>query len=144
METSISGVGKPIQKDPTILAREILNLEKKYWSAMKDHDLNAAMALTDFPCLVAGAHGIMSVNKQQFADMFESHHETLRIFNFDEDKTEVRQVSPDTAVIAYQVHTSVTRNGEQRIIDAIDTSTWVKRNGKWLCAMHTETEIVKQ
>jgi len=144
METSISGVGKPTQKDSTILAREILNLEKKYWTAMKDHDLDAAIALTDFPCLVAGAHGISSVNKQEFTKLFESHHETLRIFNFDEDKTEVRQVSPDTAVIAYQVHTSVTRDGEHKIIDAVDTSTWVKRGGRWLCAMHTETELIKQ
>lgn len=80
METSISGVGKPIQKDSTIIAREILNLEKKYWMAMKDHDLDAAIALTDFPCLVAGAHGISSVNKQQFTEMFESHEEAAKLF----------------------------------------------------------------
>jgi hypothetical protein len=144
METSISGLGQTIQKDATVIAREILNLEKKYWTAMKDHDLQMALSLTDFPCIVAGAHGISSVSQPQFIEMFNSQNDTLRIFNFDEDKTEIRQISPDTIVIAYQVHTSVNQDGHNKIINAVDTSTWIKRGDKWLCAMHTETELLKK
>ena len=52
-------------------------------------------------------------------------------------------LTPDTVVIAYQVHTSVNKDGESKMIDAVDTSTWIRKNGEWLCAMHTETELIK-
>ena len=32
---------------------ELIALERKYWQAMKDKDADAAMALTDEPCIVA-------------------------------------------------------------------------------------------
>lgn len=126
------------------IRNEILNLEKKYWNAMRNQDLDAALSLTDFPCLVAGAQGISSVNQEQFQKMFNSNQNSFRTFNFDEDKVEVRQVSPDTAVIAYRVQTTLTKDGQEKSIDAIDTSTWVKRNDKWVCAMHTEVELKPQ
>jgi hypothetical protein len=33
---------------------ELLELEKRYWQAIKDQDVEAAMRLTDDPCIVAG------------------------------------------------------------------------------------------
>ena len=123
------------------LTKEILNLEKKYWIAMQEKDLETAISLTDFPCLLAGAQGVLSVDRAQFEKMFQSGQESMRSFHFDEDKVEVRQVGPDTAVIAYPVHTTFLKNGESRKIDAVDTSTWIRSGDKWLCAMHTETEL---
>jgi uncharacterized protein (TIGR02246 family) len=124
-------------------AWEILNLEKKYWQAMSDHDLQTALSLTDFPCLVAGGHGLQLVDKEQFTKMFDANQETPRKFKFDDEKTQVRQVGADTAIIAYNVRTTFSKDGEERTVDAIDTSTWVKRFNRWVCAMHTETELSK-
>ena len=121
--------------------KEILGLEKKYWTAMVDKDLDAAVELTDFPCLVTSSHGVMSVDKSQFEEMFRTNEGEIRSFEFNEDKAEVRMVSPDTAVIAYPVNTKFTKEGREVEIDAIDTSTWIRRDGRWVCAMHTETEL---
>jgi hypothetical protein len=30
-------------------------------------------------------------------------------------------------------------DGELKQLDAFDTSVWVKRDGGWVCAAHTET-----
>ncbi|MGZ3690729.1 MAG: nuclear transport factor 2 family protein [Pseudobdellovibrio sp.] len=121
--------------------QEIIGLERKFWNAMKDHDLDAAVALTDFPCIVAGSQGTMSVDRKKFEEMFNANKEAIRTFDFEEAKAEVRLLGPDTAVIAYPVHSTLMSAGQNKSINAVDTSTWIRRHNKWLCAMHTETEM---
>jgi len=121
------------------ISLEIMNLEKQYWDAMSSHDLQAAVNLTDFPCIVSSEHGVQSVDREQFEKMFSSHEGSFSSWKIDESKAQVRQIGPDTAVIAYSVHASVVKDGKTQEIDAVDTSTWVKKNDKWVCAMHTET-----
>lgn len=126
------------------ITKEIMDLEKKYWKAMQTQDLEAALDLTDFPCLVAGANGVLAVDKEQFKKMFNAHQEQIRTFDFDENQMEVRQLSPDAAVVGYRVRTTLSMDGSSKALDAVDTSTWIRRGDKWLCAMHTETELFKQ
>lgn len=45
----------------------------------------------------------------------------------------------DTAVLAYEVHGELTVDGALVTIDAADSSVWVRRGGRWLCALHTES-----
>lgn len=127
-----------------LVIREIIDSEKKYWMAMVDHDLETALSLTDFPCLVANAQGTQMVDKLEFEKTFNSRQaEMVSAFDFDESKAEVRQVAPDTAVIAYKVQATVEKDGKSRTVEAIDTSTWIRREAKWVCAMHTETELLQ-
>lgn len=123
------------------LTQEIMNLERQYWTAMSEHDLETALKLTDFPCLVAGAHGLHWVDEEQFKKMFNSSRDSVRTFEFEDKEAEVHQVGPDTAVVAYKVHTTLSKNGLSKRVKAVDTSTWIKRGNKWVCAMHTETEL---
>lgn len=124
------------------LLKELLGLEKKYWQAMRDHDLETAMSLTDFPCLVAGPHGVRSVTKDDYKKMFESRkQDNIKSFKFDEKNAKVRQLTEDTAVVAYQVETAFTHEGEEKSMKAVDTSTWIRRDGTWVCAMHAEAEL---
>jgi hypothetical protein len=37
------------------------------------------------------------------------------------------------------VKEEMTVDGKPVTIDAADASTWVRRNGKWRCAMHAES-----
>jgi len=37
------------------------------------------------------------------------------------------------------VHEELTVEGKPVTLDAADSSTWVRRDGHWLCAAHTET-----
>lgn len=120
----------------------LLGLEKKYWQAMVDKDLKTAISLTNFPCVVAGANGMSSVNQEQFTKMFTAHKDSIKKFQIDENP-EVRLITPDTAIIAYKVNCTMDDDGKTKTVEAVDTSTWVKRGGQWTCAMHTETELLK-
>jgi len=43
---------------PDTIERELVDLERRYWQALKDRDVAAAVELTDEPCIVAGAQGV--------------------------------------------------------------------------------------
>jgi hypothetical protein len=47
-------------------------------------------------------------------------------------------LSDDVAIVAYTVHEDLTVEGKPVSLDAAESSTWVRRDGNWLCAMHTE------
>lgn len=121
--------------------QEILNLEKRFWSAMSENDFENALDLTDFPCVLASSRGTHSYDQQEFKKMFEAGQGKIKDFQFDDSSVEIRQLSPDTAVIAYKIKSTFSHEGTDKTIEAVDTSTWVKRGDKWTCAMHTETEL---
>jgi len=50
-----------------------------------------------------------------------------------------RAVTDDVAVVAYKVREQLTVDGKPLTLDAADASTWVRRDGRWLCALHTES-----
>jgi uncharacterized protein (TIGR02246 family) len=118
--------------------KEILELEKRYWQALKDNDLQTCLELTDDPCIVSGAQGFNKINKAQFSEMMKSANYTLDDFKV-EDGAEVRLLGDDVAVLAYKVHEELTLEGKKVQLDAAESSTWIKRDGRWVCTMHTES-----
>ena len=48
-------------------------------------------------------------------------------------------LTDDVAVIASAVREDLTVDGKPLTIKAADASTWVRRNGRWVCALHTES-----
>jgi hypothetical protein len=44
----------------------------------------------------------------------------------------------DVAIVAYKVKEDMTVEGKPLQLEAADTSTWVRKDGRWLCALHTE------
>jgi len=125
--------------NPT-LERELLSLEQRYWQSMKDKDTQAATALTDYPCIVAGASGVMSVDEEAFSKMLEGGAWTIKDFTLGDD-VQVRRLTDDVAIIAYKIRESLTVDGKPVTMEASDASVWVKRDGKWRCALHTESLI---
>jgi uncharacterized protein DUF4440 len=55
------------------------------------------------------------------------------------DGAQVRSLGDGVAIVAYQVHEELTVDGKPVTLDAADASVWVRRDGRWLCAMHTES-----
>ena len=55
------------------------------------------------------------------------------------DNIEVRMLNEDVAILAYMVHEELTVDGKPVEFDATEASTWVRRNDRWLCALHTES-----
>jgi len=123
----------------TDLAKELLDLEKKFWTAIKDNDVDAALQLSYEPCVVAGAQGVARVDKKTFAKMMATDAWTLDDFEIRD--VQVQQLSDDVAIIGYKVHEELTVDGKPVTLDAADASTWVKKDGRRLCALHTESLI---
>jgi hypothetical protein len=120
------------------MERELVDLERQYWQALKDKDVDAAIRLTDEPCIVAGAQGVGLIDHPAYVRMMENASWTIVDFAIADD-VQVRTLGDDTAVIAYTVHEELEVDGERVALDAADTSTWVRRDGRWVCASHSES-----
>jgi hypothetical protein len=55
------------------------------------------------------------------------------------DDANVTLLRDEVAIIAYNVHEELTVEGRPVALDAADASTWVRRGGRWVCALHTES-----
>lgn len=119
------------------LEKELLGLERSYWQAIRDGDLEGALALTDNPCTVTGAQGVATVDHKAMSGMMKAGTWTLKDFSFSEET--VRVLCEDVAVVAYKVHEDLVVDGGPRSLDAGDASTWIRRNGRWVCTLHTES-----
>ena len=124
--------------DSTTIEDELLGLERRYWQAIKDKDVEAVSRLTDYPCIVAGAQGVARLDQQTYASMFVGTGWDLKTFDLD-GEVQVRLISDDVAIVAYKVHEELTVEGKPVALDAADTSVWVRRDGHWRCAAHTES-----
>jgi hypothetical protein len=116
---------------------EILQLEKQYWQGLMDKDLDTCEGLTDFPCLVAGANGVARIPREKFRGIMESGDYELNDFEFKE--SEVRMLTDDIALHVYKVHQDLTVDGKPIKMDSSQSSTWIRRGGRWACALHTES-----
>ena len=122
-----------------IRRRELLDLEHAFWNAMKVRDGKAAEKLTDRTTLVVGPSGIGEVDKASIGQMVERAKWKLERFKLDPEKLKVKMVDDDVAIVAYEVEERVVVDGEEQTLRAYDTSVWVRKLGKWVCALHTET-----
>ena len=122
----------------TTIEKELVELETQFWQAMKDQDVEAAMQLTDNTCIVAGAQGVASLPRESVGGMLKSPTWTLNEFEFVGDVV-TSVVTDDVAIVAYKVREQLTVDGNPLTLEAADASTWVRRDGRWLCALHTES-----
>lgn len=122
----------------TNIEHKIYDLEKRYWQAMKDNDTETMLSLTDDPCIVTGAQGIMKFNKKDFAEMMNGpQNYKLKSFEFKKGH-QVSVLNNDTAVIAYQIKESLDVEGKPVHLELSESSTWRLRDGEWVCSLHTE------
>ncbi|HMH26043.1 MAG TPA: nuclear transport factor 2 family protein [Gemmatimonadaceae bacterium] len=121
--------------DGPIEAR-LMDYERQYWQAIKDRDVPAAMRLTDDPCIITGAQGVARITRTAFAGMLQAGGWTLHEFTLSD--MQVRLLGDDVAVIAYKVKEKLTVDGKPLTVEAADSSTWVRREGEWMCSLHTE------
>jgi ketosteroid isomerase-like protein len=115
---------------------KLLDYEKQYWQAIKDRDVPAAMRLTDDPCIITGAQGVARITRTAFAGMLQAGGWTLHEFTLSD--MQLRLLGDDVAVIAYKGNELLTVDGKSLTVEAADSSTWIRREGQWMCALHTE------
>ena len=117
--------------------QQIIDLETRFWQSMKDKDVDTAKSLIAQEGLVTGPMGTMTINPEKYAQMTRDGQWTLE--NFEMKKVEVVQPTPDSAIIAYEVHQTGDMKGQPMDLRCADSSVWVKEGSDWKCALHTET-----
>jgi hypothetical protein len=122
---------------PSAVENEIVELERRYWQALRDGDDVTPTKLSDDPCIVAGAQGIASLDRYAVANMMKQASWKLERFEIDPD-VKVRSLNDDVVVLAYKVREEIAVDSRLLKLEASDTSTWVRRDGRWVCVMHTE------
>lgn len=122
---------------------QIMELEKKYWQGMENHDYETVKNLTRFPCIIAGKNGVQSIDETKFKEMFESGDgDKIKVLNFSDIETQL--VAEDAAVIAYSIELGLIDNEQKDPMKCACTSTWIKENNNWVCVLHTEAELSPQ
>jgi hypothetical protein len=120
------------------IATDILDLERRYWQAMRDRDVRTAVALTEFPCFIAGASGVRSVDQASYEKLMADASWRIKDVEI-EPGPEIRQLTDDVAVIVYGVREEMKVEGKPVSLRAFDSSVWVRRGDRWRCAMHSES-----
>ena len=123
---------------PAAVDQELLDLEKQYWEAIRNRDGASATRMSDARCLVVGPQGISDLDREALAGQVENAPYELKKYRLDED-VRVREIADGVALIAYKVTEEVVLDGRPTTLQAYDSSIWVKRDGGWVCAAHTET-----
>jgi hypothetical protein len=119
--------------------QELLARERRFWDAMRDKDAITASKMTADSCLVVGAQGVSAIDPETMARLTREGEWELERYTFDEKTAQVQFLTEDIALVAYKVNEKLTVDGKPLNLDANDASVWVRRNGDWLCAMHTES-----
>lgn len=117
--------------------KEVIEVERRYWQALEDKDIDTVLRMTDDPCIVTGAQGVAEIDHETYAHMMQSAPWTIDAFVLGDD-VHARMLGEDVAVVAYKVHEELTVEGKPVTLDAADSSTWVRRGGRWLCVAHSE------
>ena len=117
----------------------IRDLESAFWTAMQSKDATSAGRMTDDGCIIAGAQGVSAIDAKSMAKMTAEGAWELTQFEFDPKTVQLRFLTDDIAIIAYTVNETVILDGKTFPLKANDASVWVRRNGEWLCALHTES-----
>lgn len=123
--------------DSTLIA-----MEKKFWQSMVDEDTDTALAMLDEPSLMVSAHGAMQFSHAQYRQMAE--HGDMVIKSFELSDMQVMHPNEDTAVLTYRARQEIASRGDGAKTvtqEMADASVWVRKDGQWRCAMHTETEL---
>ncbi len=119
--------------------QEIQKLETAFWTAMQTKDATSAGRMTDDNCMIVGAQGVSAIDAQAMAKMTTEGAWELTHFEFDPKTMQVRFVTDDIAIIAYTVNETVILDGKTFPLKANDASVWLRRDGEWRCALHTES-----
>jgi hypothetical protein len=120
-----------------VIEQELLELEEQFWQAIKDKSADAAVRLSDDPCFITGAQGVNRIDRDAMMRMMNAAPYTLHAFRISDPQ--FRLLRDEVAVVVYNVQEELTVEGKPVTIDAADASTWVRRDGRWVCALHTES-----
>lgn len=120
----------------------VVDLERKFWQSMVDQDTDVALNLLCEPALMVSSHGAMKFDHAGYRQMAD--HGSMVVNSFELSDMEVVFPNDTTAILSYRVKQGVAPRGKGAATteqEMNDTSTWIRTNHGWRCAMHTETPV---
>ena len=116
---------------------EILSLEHTFWQALVDMDLDVVISLLDKRSLSVSSYGIGHFTPEQYRQMAASGDARVTAFDFSDEQV----VFPidDVAIASYKAKQTFTSGGKSHDTVVYNTTTWVRKGGRWLASAHTET-----
>ena len=122
--------------------QQIIDMETRFWQAMKDKDPDAAKTMIAKEALVTGPSGTMRIDPEKFAK--ETREGQWRLDDFELKDMEVLFPTEDVGIVIYKAHETGELKGKPMDMEAADSSVWVREGGEWKCALHTETILQPQ
>ncbi len=119
---------------------EIESLERAFWQSLVDNQPEVASALLTPTALMVSAHGAMSFDPPTYEKM--AGNPAHRVLDYRFSDMEVMSPRDDVAIATYRAWQRYEKDGETIEEDVVDSSTWVRMDGKWKCAAHTESKAV--
>lgn len=117
---------------------EIERLERAFWQSLVDRDAGTAKGLLAPQALMVSSHGTLRFDPAQYEKMLlDPKHGLLEYTLSDMD---VMFPTDDIAIATYRAHQKMEMDGQSLEQDVVDSSTWVRVDGGWKCAAHTESE----
>jgi hypothetical protein len=121
--------------------KKIIDLEQRFWRTMVDKDTEASVAMLPEESIVAGPQGAAVLTRDDFRSMARQGESLWQLKSFRLDDVRVIFPVEDVAVIAYTVTEEMEVEGKPLTLKAADATTWVRQDGEWLAALHTESVI---
>ena len=121
--------------------QKIIDLEQKFWRTMVERNTEASVAMLPEKSIVAGAQGAALLTRDDYRGMAKEGDRLWRLKSFRLEDVKVIFPTEDVAVIAYIVTEEMEVEGQPLTLKAADATTWVRQNGEWLAALHTESVL---
>lgn len=115
----------------------ILELETKFWDAMKAKDADAAAQMIADPSMAVGPMGTVKMNPDIYRKMTKEGDWALTSYRLDD--VEVVFPNETTAIIGYKVHQKGELKGQPMDLHCADSTVWVRDGMDWKVALHSET-----
>ena len=119
------------------LKEDIVAAEKRAWQGFADHDVKTYSDVWTDDAVEFLADGSVMTDKQ--AILADLKSTTCKVKSFDIANAKVRQVSPDVAILTYDLSQDVTCGATKLAPKANASSLYVRRGGKWLGVHYQET-----
>lgn len=112
------------------LTRELMSLEERFWSATDGSPYRDAMAQDGLAVFSFG-----TMTREQVAEALDVADSPWAEWTFDDLQT--RTLAADVALVSYRA--TARHDGDEQPFQAMLTSVYVMREGRWLLALHQQT-----
>ena len=120
-------------------AKDVVDLERKFWQAIVEQDADTAIDLLCEPALMVSTHGAMKFDHDGYRKMAEQG--SLILTSYELSNMQIVFPNENTAVLTYHVWLNLKPRaaGSALTQEMNDTSTWIRTLDGWKCVVHTET-----